>query len=80
MNIFIPGFGIIFIIDYFARRYEYKFFKGFNIEAVLTWALGAGLAFIPELKPYAPIVTVSITGGTYLCCVLVHNYVGVKQS
>lgn len=80
MNIFIPGFGIIFILDHFMRKHEHKFVYGFNIEAIVAWAIGAGLAFIPELKPYAPIITLSITGVIYGSSVLVFNQLGNRRS
>lgn len=77
MNRFVPGIGAIFIVDYFFRKRE-KTFYGFNVEAIICWALGAGLTFIPELKDYAPLISLGITGVTYGWCVFVLNKWGTN--
>ncbi len=80
LNAFIPAIGALIMTAYFFNKKEtISNKKEINFILIAIWAFSSGITFIPEIVPFAPIVSFGVSFIISSSLIFLNNYLKTKK-
>ena len=80
LNAFIPAIGALIMTAYFFNNKEtISNKKEINFILIAIWAFSSGITFIPEIVPFAPIVSFGVSFIISSSLIFLNNYLKTKK-